>query len=197
MTTTCLDCGTARHHDRGPVQDLLAASCALPGLFPPVRLAGGHQHVDGGVVCGVPLQAALDASGPDDQVIVLDCGLAPVTGLAGGCAGVSAPLLEDACGLTPLERSYLAPTESGRGVLDVVLRAFTVARSVANLASTAAGLADPRVSVVPHVADAWVAGVLEDLPSGPRDLSRTPDLLAAGRTATALWLRSGLKAPVT
>lgn len=199
VTTTCLDCAAARHHDRGPVGDVLVASCSLPGLFPPVRLADGHDHVDGGVVCGVPLQAALDAAGPDDRVVVLDCGLAPVTGREGGCAAVPGPLdaVADACGLTPLERRYLAPTESSRGVLDVVLRAFTVARSVANHASTAAALDDPRVRVVPHVADAWVAGVLEDLPAGPRDLSRTPELLAAGRTATSLWLERDLALDLT
>lgn len=198
VTTTCLDCGCARHHDRGPVADVLAASCSLPGLFPPVRLPDGHLHVDGGVVCGVPVQAALDAAGPDDRVVVLDCGLAPVTGREGGCAAQPGSAGADACGLTPQERRYLAPTESSRGVLDVVLRAFTVARSVANLASTAAALDDPRVSVVPHVADAWVAGVLQDLPAGPRDLSRTEALLTAGRRATTLWLeRDPVLGPAT
>lgn len=188
VTTTCLDCGAARHHDRGPLEDVLVASCSLPGLFAPVRLPDGHLHVDGGVVCGVPLQAALDTAGPDDRVIVLDCALAPVTGRPGGCAGVPGAVLEDACGLTPAERSYVAPVESARGALDVVLRAFTVARAVANTASTAAGLQDPRVEVAPHVADAWVAGVLDELPAGPRDFSRTQSLVDAGREATAQWL---------
>jgi len=188
VTTTCLDCGAARHHDRGPVEDVLVASCSLPGLFAPVRLPDGHLHVDGGVVCGVPLQSALDTAGPDDRVLVLDCALAPVTGRAGGCAGVPGTVLDDACGLTPAERSYVAPIESARGALDVVLRAFTVARAVANTASTSAGLGDPRVEVVPHVADAWVAGVLDELPAGPRDFSRTQSLVAAGREATAQWL---------
>ena len=188
VTTTCLDCGAARHHDRGPLEDVLVASCSLPGLFAPVRLADGHLHVDGGVVCGVPLQAALDAAGPEDRVIVLDCALAPVTGRAGGCAGIPGAELLDACGLTPAQRSYVAPTESARGALDVVLRAFTVARAVANSASTAAGMQDPRVEVVPHVADAYVAGVLDQLPAGPRDFSHTQSLVDAGREATAQWL---------
>ncbi|HKC29770.1 MAG TPA: patatin-like phospholipase family protein, partial [Jatrophihabitans sp.] len=52
VSTTCLDCGAAVHHPRGAVGDVLVASCALPGLFPPVRLSDGHRHVDGGVVCG-------------------------------------------------------------------------------------------------------------------------------------------------
>lgn len=56
VTTTCLDCAAAGHHDRGPVIDILTASCALPGLLPPVPLpcaagSSGHLHVDGGVLC--------------------------------------------------------------------------------------------------------------------------------------------------
>ena len=195
VTTTCLDCGAARHHDRGPLEDVLVASCSLPGLFAPVRLGDGHLHVDGGVVCGVPVQAALDAAGPEDRVIVLDCALAPVTGRAVGCAGVPGAELLDACGLTPVERSYVAPVESARGALDVVLRAFTVARAVANSASTAAGMQDPRVEVVPHVADAYVAGVLDQLPAGPRDFSRTQSLVDAGREATAQWLSVRVAVP--
>src|SRR3954453_19799249 len=40
-----------------PVEVLTASAC-LPGLFPPVALAGS-QHVDGGVTCPVPAQRAL------------------------------------------------------------------------------------------------------------------------------------------
>lgn len=193
VTTTCLDCGTERHHDRGPVGDLLLASCALPGLFPPVPLADGHRHVDGGVVCGVPVQAALDTAGPRDTIVVIDCALAPVTGRSGACAALPMNDLaaqEEACGLPTrsLGRVYVAPVESSRGALDVVLKAFTVARAAANRASTAAALADPRVHVVPHVADAWAAGLLDELPAGPRDFALTAALVESGRAAAYSWL---------
>lgn len=203
VTTTCLDCGTQRHHDRGPVGDLLLASCALPGLFPPVRLADGHRHVDGGVVCGVPVQAALDAAGPRDTIVVLDCALAPITGRSGACAALAMTdsrteraAQEEACGLPTgqLGRVYVAPVESSRGALDVVLKAFTVARAAANRASTAEALDDPRVRVVPHVADAWATGLLADLPAGPRDFTCTPALVEAGRAAAHNWLAT---APIT
>lgn len=193
ITTTCLDCGAACHHDRGSVIDILTASCALPGLLAPVRLSDGHLHVDGGVLCGVPLVTALAAAGPDDRVLVLDCGLAPVTSGSGGCAAypVSA-LIEEACGLPAVGgRPYVAPVESSRGALDVVLRAFTVARSVANLAHITPALRDPRVRVLPHIADAWSAGLLDVLPEGPRDFRRTGGLADAGARATAQWLVSG------
>lgn len=200
VTTTCLDCAAARHHDRGSVIDILTASCALPGLLPPVRLAcaaggSGHLHVDGGVLCGVPLTVALAAAGPRDRVLVLDCGLAPVTSAPGGCAAYPAgatALVEEACGLTAIGgRSYVAPAESSRGAMDVVLRAFTVARSVANLAHVTPGLGDHRVRVLPHIADAWTAGLLDVLPEGPRDFRLTGVLAEAGVDATERWLAGG------
>jgi len=137
----------------------------------------------------VPVEAALAAAGPEDVVHVLDCALAPVTGTPGACAAL--PAAEDACGLGIPAGPWLAPTESRRGALDVVLRAFTVARAVANRTSTLPHLRDPRVRVAPHVADAWATGLLTRLPEGPRDFRRTGDLVAAGRAATAQWLDAG------
>ncbi|MDX6267704.1 MAG: hypothetical protein QOD70_2444 [Frankiales bacterium] len=182
VTTTCLDCGTDRHHDTGPVVDTLVASCALPGLFAPVRLPDGHLHVDGGVVAGVPVARALADAGPDDTVVVLDCGLAPVT-----CVG-------PACGVGDVGRgSYLAPADSGPGALEVVLRAFTVARAVANRATVGTALDDPRVLVVPHIADAWNGGLLAAVPRGPRDFSQSGALIEAGRLSAQLGLRSSVR----
>ena len=191
VTTTCLDCAEPIHHTRGAVGEILVASCALPGLFPAVRLADGHRHVDAGVLCGVPLTAAVAAAQPDDRIFVLDCSLAPVTSRA-GCA---APAIEglagaDDCGLETgrAPRRYVAPVEGHRGALQVMLDSFTVARTVANRAELAGALHDPRVIVLPHVADAWAAGFLDRLPAGPRDCSAVSDLLAAGEASTLAWL---------
>jgi len=187
VTTTCLDCGTAVHHRQGPLLETLLASCALPGLLSPVRLPDGHLHVDGGVVCGVPLRPALDAAAQTDTVLVLDAGLAPVTGQAGRCAAAGAG---GACGL-PVRRvqAYTAPLERARNPLvDVVLRSFTVARGAANRAAVQEALTDPRIRVLPHVADAWAAGMLPALPTGPRDFVRAPDLVSAGHAAARAWL---------
>lgn len=191
VTTTCLDCSAAVHHTDGALIDVLVASCALPGLLSPVRLADGHSHVDGGVVCGVPVQAALDTAGPDDVVLVLDAGLAPVTGSPGTCAAEQSPWT--ACGLpVGTERIYVPPMERSKSrLLEVVLRSFTVARSVANRAAVRDAIKDPRVRVLPHVADAWSAGYLDTMPTGPRDFGRTGDLVKAGRAATAAWLEAG------
>ncbi|MBW3640761.1 MAG: patatin-like phospholipase family protein, partial [Actinobacteria bacterium] len=190
VTTTCLDCATAVHHASGPVADTLVASCALPGLLPPVRLPDGHLHVDGGVVCGVPLDAAMAVAAPGDRVLVLDCGLAPVTSGPDCAAGPgSAPA---GCALGSLEpRSFVAPVDRVHRALDPVLRSFTAARAVASAATVRPFLADQRVEVLPHVADAYAAGLLVDIPRGTRDPSQAAALVSAGRSATLRWLAAG------
>lgn len=189
VTTTCLDCGEAVHHTSGPLIEVLLASCALPGLMPAVRLADGHRHVDGGVVCGVPLAAAMAAAGPDDEIFVLDCALAPITGRAGECAALpSGAAVPGGCALPAGDgRAYSAPVESHRGALELMLSSFAVARSVASRAYVTPHLEDERVRVLPHVADAWAAGLLSRLPRGPRDCSLTTELVSAGRAAVAQW----------
>jgi hypothetical protein len=49
-------------------------------------------------------------------------------------------------------------------------------------------LQDDRVTVVPHVPDAWAAGLLDRLPSGPRDFGATASLVHAGRAVVQHWL---------
>lgn len=194
VTTTCIDCGAAVHHSNGPLADVLLASCALPGLMPAIRLPDGHRHVDGGVVCGVPLDAAVAAAGPEDEIFVLDCALAPITGRPGECAAL--PGTADTIGGCALPtqdgRAYSAPVEGYRGALELMLSSFAVARSVASRSSVTPYLADERVRVLPHVADAWAAGLLARLPRGPRDCTLTSELVSAGRTATRTWLEAGV-----
>lgn len=60
VVTTNLDQGRTVVHGSGPAADVLMASAAIPGAFPPVRLADGDWHVDGGVTCLNPVAVALD-----------------------------------------------------------------------------------------------------------------------------------------
>lgn len=84
VVTTSLTSGRAVYHAAGPLTDVLLASAALPGLFPPVLLAGQHaplapeQHVDGGVADLVPVGGALELAPTD--VWVLDVAATPGTG---------------------------------------------------------------------------------------------------------------------
>jgi NTE family protein len=75
VATTDIVTGQAVHHDHGWIPDLLAASAALPGLFPPVVLKGKDgptTHVDAGIAENVPLSGALDLARPGDTIWVLD-----------------------------------------------------------------------------------------------------------------------------
>jgi NTE family protein len=75
VATTDLATGRAVHHDHGYIPDLLAASAALPGIFPPVVLRGPDgpvTHVDAGVAENVPLSGAVGIARPGDRIWVLD-----------------------------------------------------------------------------------------------------------------------------
>lgn len=57
--------------DRGPVVDAVLASAAVPGLLPPVEIAGRH-YLDGGLVNSIPLSRAIELGA--DRVFVLHVG---------------------------------------------------------------------------------------------------------------------------
>ena len=69
VVTTDLDARGPAWWSSGPAVDVLVASAALPGMFPPVVLEG-HRHVDGGVLVPVPVARALEAGA--HQVFVSD-----------------------------------------------------------------------------------------------------------------------------
>lgn len=58
VVTTDLQTGAPAWWSSGDPVDILTASACLPGVFPPVRL-GSSLHVDGGVLCPVPIGRAL------------------------------------------------------------------------------------------------------------------------------------------
>ncbi len=132
-----------------------------------------------------PLEAALAAAGPDDVVYVLDCALAPVTGRARTLR--RAPARRRHAGLRarrPTRRGGCRRSRRAARALDVVLRAFTVARAAANRARPRASAPTTPGSVsLPHVADAWAAGTLRRLPVGPRDFRSHRRARPAGRAS--------------
>ncbi|MBV8710598.1 MAG: patatin-like phospholipase family protein [Solirubrobacterales bacterium] len=44
--------------DRGPLVDVVLASCAVPGILPPVPIDGEH-FIDGGIVNSIPVSRAV------------------------------------------------------------------------------------------------------------------------------------------
>lgn len=82
IATTDIATGRAVHHDHGYIPDLVAASAALPGIFPPVVLRGENgatTHVDAGVAANVPLAGAVEVARPGDRLWVLDVTRRPTT----------------------------------------------------------------------------------------------------------------------
>lgn len=57
------------HADFGP--QMIMASAAIPGLFPPVKI-GDELYVDGGTVMNTPLKCALEAGATTLHVVYLD-----------------------------------------------------------------------------------------------------------------------------
>lgn len=77
VATFDVDDGRFTWHDAGNVVDVVAASCALPAIYPPVEI-DGHLHVDYGVRFGVPTDAAVDMVRPGDVVWSLEVNRAPL-----------------------------------------------------------------------------------------------------------------------
>ncbi len=71
VVATSLSDGQERWFDRGPALEAVAASAAVPALFPPVVI-GGEVLVDGGVVNNVPISRAIEAGAT--RIFVLMCG---------------------------------------------------------------------------------------------------------------------------
>jgi NTE family protein len=71
VATTDLATGRPVHHTSGDLGDVLAASAALPALFPPVLIDGRH-HIDAGVSENLPVSGATDVAEPGDRVWLLD-----------------------------------------------------------------------------------------------------------------------------
>jgi NTE family protein len=70
--TVALTTGEMQWWSRGSAYQTLLASCAIPGVFPPVTL-GGTLHVDGGVCSPVPVAAAIEFN--PTRIVILDVSL--------------------------------------------------------------------------------------------------------------------------
>lgn len=63
IVTTELQAGKPYLWDEGDLVDAILASCAIPGIFPPVRGPGGRLLVDGGLVNNLPTDVAVARGG--------------------------------------------------------------------------------------------------------------------------------------
>jgi NTE family protein len=78
IVATDFESGSAVAFHSGNVVDAVLASAALPGLFPPVEIAG-RSYVDGGIADNVPISPAIGAGAKEIYVLrtAYDC---PVDG---------------------------------------------------------------------------------------------------------------------
>lgn len=68
VVTTELKSGRAAIMTSGPAIPALLASCAIPGVFPPVTI-GRRQYIDGGVANHTPMTVALDLKATEVYVL--------------------------------------------------------------------------------------------------------------------------------
>lgn len=67
----CIERAAETWFSEGPLAEAVAASCAVPGLFPAVRI-GEYHYLDGGIVNSIPVGRAVELGA--DTVFVLQVG---------------------------------------------------------------------------------------------------------------------------
>ena len=67
----CIETSSEEWFHHGSVTDAILASCALPGVLPPVEVNGRH-YIDGGVVNSIPVSRAVDLGAT--EIFVLHVG---------------------------------------------------------------------------------------------------------------------------
>jgi NTE family protein len=64
----CIETSTEHWFTAGSVTDAILASCALPGVLPPVEIGGKH-YIDGGVVNSIPVSRAIELGATEIYVL--------------------------------------------------------------------------------------------------------------------------------
>jgi NTE family protein len=64
----CIETSSEHWFADGPVVDAVLASCALPGVLPPVEV-GGRHYIDGGVVNSIPVSRAIELGATEIYVL--------------------------------------------------------------------------------------------------------------------------------
>lgn len=67
----CIETSSEHWFSAGPTKEAILASCALPGIMPPVEIDGLH-YIDGGVVNSIPVSRAIELGAT--RVFVLHVG---------------------------------------------------------------------------------------------------------------------------
>jgi NTE family protein len=159
VTAVDLERGTQEILHTGPVLPAVRATCAVPGVLPPVRL-GGRWLVDGGLVNILPVDAAW-MSEPDVIVAVKPRALAArrMPRLDGRLTSLLSRL-----------GGFVPNPATAKVSFEVLVRAAEIV--IDRAAVLAAAMAGPELLIEPAVGDI-----------GLRDFHRLDEAVAAGRQA--------------
>ena len=138
LRVTAVDAGTGEFRvlDRTtgvPLVHAVAASCAVPGVYPPVSI-DGRRYVDGGMRSA----ANADLAEGCDRVVVL----APIPRGVGPLAGVDAQVTGMVARVAVVSPDEAARRAIGRNVLDPAARAGSARAGRAQAAGVAAEVAE-------------------------------------------------------
>jgi NTE family protein len=138
LKITAVDAGTGefRVFDRDsgvPLLSAVAASCAVPGVYPPVTI-DGRRYVDGGMRSA----ANADLASGYDRLVVL----APIARGVGPMASVDAQVTGMVSRVAVVSPDKDSRTAIGRNVLDPAARAPSARAGRAQAATVAAQIAD-------------------------------------------------------
>ena len=116
-----------------PLLSAVAASCAVPGVYPPVTI-DGRRYVDGGMRSA----ANADLASGYDRLVVL----APIARGVGPMASVDAQVTGMVSRVAVVSPDKDSRTAIGRNVLDPAARAPSARAGRAQAATVAAQIAD-------------------------------------------------------
>ncbi|TQN44355.1 NTE family protein [Blastococcus colisei] len=136
ITAVDAETGEFRTFDRDsgvPLLQAVAASCAVPGVYPPVTI-DGRRYVDGGMRSA----ANADLAQGYDRLVVL----APIPRGIGPLASVDAQVTGLVSRVTVVSPDADSRTAIGRNVLDPAARAPSATAGRAQAATVAARIAD-------------------------------------------------------
>lgn len=136
VTAVDAETGEFRTFDRDsgvPLVSAVAASCAVPGVYPPVTI-DGRRYVDG----GMRSTANADLAEGYDRLVVL----APIPRGVGPMASVDAQVTGMVCRVAVVSPDQDSRTAIGRNVLDPAARAPSAKAGRAQAASVAERVAE-------------------------------------------------------
>ena len=160
ITAASLSRGVKRVFSSGPVVDAVLASCAVPGLFPPMRI-GDEWYVDAGVVTGLDIETAIQQGAT--EILAVDLGAPPPPRRPHGIIDV----LTRSMDIAVEQRTRYELTHLAAGVPTVIWRPGLRARNAGSFAEVddlydaVQGMAPALIDAARRIDGRWIPGVYQ------------------------------------